>query len=349
MEERGFLHVIVHTGKGLPPADFAILSKPTSDPYCVVSFGNQSYRTVTVDKDLNPSWEEHFTFRLSHAGANFVQWASGASDTMHRHSLTPERLQFAVFDSDTWKHDDLLGRHTVDVRSAVAEPNTWEKKEIQLTVAEGQKHGSHNSITISMRWEPAPPLNPYTLRILGFTCFAVAFATSFLAANCRWEPALTSEGALKQPGVGAALVMASLSLLLATLIHFVLAHVALGGLVELLEQLEMGPIPVEDDGNGEPPSIMKCFARPRHMTQYEITISPTVTANGLRVPFLLIAWVLPIGGAGLICLAMCLQVLQSWTLDIKAGQVLASAAILSVVAGYICILRAEGTRVSSVD
>ena len=45
--------VIVHSGKGLPPADFAILSKPTSDPYCVVNFGNQSYRTVTIDKDLS--------------------------------------------------------------------------------------------------------------------------------------------------------------------------------------------------------------------------------------------------------------------------------------------------------
>lgn len=343
MDKRGFLQVIVHSGRGLPPADVAILSKPTSDPYCVVSLGKQSHKTSTVDKDLNPAWEERFNFRLASAGASFVQWASGASQ--NRRVLAPQYLDIVVYDEDTWKHHDLLGKYSLDLKPLLSEPNQWQKKEVTLVVAEGQKPGSHNTITISVRWEPAPALNPYALRVLGFSCFAVAAAASFLAANCRWEPASASKGSLKQAGVGCAMVLASLSLLLATLMHLVLAHVSIGGLVDVLEQLEMGPVPKPQGEEGEaPPSILKCYARPRKLAFYEVSVSPTIDLSGLGVPILLIAWALPLAGAALASLGIGLQISQTWTLHLQAGQVLAMAGILKVFVGYCFIIRAEGDR-----
>jgi len=347
MDKRGFLQVIVHSGRGLPPADVAILSKPTSDPYCVVSLGKQSHRTSTVDKDLNPAWEEHFNFRLASAGASFVQWASGASK--NRRVLAPQYLDIVVYDEDTWKHHDLLGRYSLDLKPLLAEPNQWQKKEVTLIVAEGQKPGSHNTITVSVRWEPAPALNPYALRVLGFCCFAVAAAASFLAANCRWEPAGGSEGSVKQPGVGCAMVLASLSLLLATLIHLVLAHFSCGGLVNVLEQLEMGPVPKPPSDEGEAPHILKCYARPRKLAFYEVSVSPTIDLSGLRVPILLIAWALPVAGAALASLGIGLQISQAWTIHLQAGQVFATAVIASVCVGYCFIIRAEGDHSGLAD
>lgn len=339
MREHGFLHVIVHSGHGLPPSDYAIIAKPTSDPYCVVQLGTQSHRTPTVGKELSPTWEHHCHFRLAGAGKGFVRWASGTGGKIQS---PPDKLEIAVYDEDTWTNDDFLGRASVDLRSVFDAPDRWLNKELQLTVAEKLTRGTHNTVSISLKWESAPPISSYALRVMGVICFAVSATMSFLAASCRWESAPGSDGAVKQPGVGAAMLLASIVLLMAMLIHLVLAHSRVGGLVELLEQLEMGPIPV--DGNEvdtEATDIMKVFARPRTMANYEISIHPTADLSGINMPIMLVAWLLPIAGALLIALAMCLQALQASLLPIKAGQVLALIGILSVSLGYLCNLRAE--------
>merc|ERR1712216_921479 len=72
--------------------------------------------------------------------------------------------------------------------------------------------------------------------------------------------------------------------------------------------------------------------------------SPTISLEGLQVPVLLIAWLLPLAGAGLTFLALSLQLTQTWMLQLKAGEVLAVFAILSVVAGYYCLLKVESER-----
>merc|ERR1719446_172669 len=98
--------------------------------------------------------------------------------------------------------------------------------------------------------------------------------------------------------------------------HLVLAHMCIGGLVDVLEQIEMGPPAPEHDDGGKP-HILKCYARPRRIAQYEVSVTPTIDLSCLRVPVLLIAWILPVAGAGLVLLGMSLQVLQSLTLQIR--------------------------------
>ena len=51
-ERRGQLSVRVHSAKGLKAADWNF----KSDPYVVVTFGDQTAKTFVVNKTLNPTW-----------------------------------------------------------------------------------------------------------------------------------------------------------------------------------------------------------------------------------------------------------------------------------------------------
>jgi Ca2+-dependent lipid-binding protein len=45
-------------GKSLPALD----SNGTSDPYVIVRIDDQHFKTKTIEKSLDPTWNESFTF-----------------------------------------------------------------------------------------------------------------------------------------------------------------------------------------------------------------------------------------------------------------------------------------------
>ena len=63
----------------------------TSDPYCTVSCEGRKYRTTTIKNDLNPRWDEKFSFMI----------ADPAS----------ERLHFEVKDHNKVMSDDNMGHY----------------------------------------------------------------------------------------------------------------------------------------------------------------------------------------------------------------------------------------------
>ncbi|CAK0910775.1 unnamed protein product [Prorocentrum cordatum] len=84
------VHISLKSARGLKRADF--IPTRSSDPYCVVEIPGKpesKFKTHTVDNNLNPVWNFDHTIPMYVPG---------------------EPLLFEVFDEDTFKSDDFLGR-----------------------------------------------------------------------------------------------------------------------------------------------------------------------------------------------------------------------------------------------
>jgi len=68
--EFGTLQVCVREAKGLLAADFALVGKKSSDPYCLLRLDHgPQVRTRTVSATLEPRWDASISFRLSRMDA----------------------------------------------------------------------------------------------------------------------------------------------------------------------------------------------------------------------------------------------------------------------------------------
>ncbi|XP_068651670.1 GTPase activating protein 1-like [Aristolochia californica] len=85
----GLLRVRVVKGLNL-----AVRDLNTSDPYIILKMGKQKLKTHVVKKNVNPEWNEELTFSISDP-------------------IKPIKL--AVFDKDTFSHDDKMGDAEIDI------------------------------------------------------------------------------------------------------------------------------------------------------------------------------------------------------------------------------------------
>ncbi|XP_024533976.1 ADP-ribosylation factor GTPase-activating protein AGD12 [Selaginella moellendorffii] len=90
----GLIRVRVIKGINLTVRDFM-----TSDPYVVLTLGNQKAQTCVVRSSLNPIWDEKHLLSVPHA-------------------TFPLKLQ--VFDRDTFSEDDTMGDVSVDLQPLYA-------------------------------------------------------------------------------------------------------------------------------------------------------------------------------------------------------------------------------------
>lgn len=72
-----------------------------SDPYARFRLGHQKYKSKTVPKTLNPQWREQFD--------------------MHLYEETGEVLEITVWDRDTGRRDDFIGRCQLDLSTLAKE------------------------------------------------------------------------------------------------------------------------------------------------------------------------------------------------------------------------------------
>ena len=72
-----------------------------SDPYCLIKFQGRSEKTKTVEKNLNPAWNEVLEFELKSA-------LNGS-----------EILELEIKDENRFERDTLMGKATISIRSAV--------------------------------------------------------------------------------------------------------------------------------------------------------------------------------------------------------------------------------------
>ncbi|XP_055009345.1 multiple C2 and transmembrane domain-containing protein 1 isoform X3 [Boleophthalmus pectinirostris] len=94
---RGIVNIALIEGRNLTPMD----PNGLSDPYARFRLGHQKYRSKTVPKTLNPQWREQFD--------------------LHLYEETGEVLEITVWDRDTGRRDDFIGRCQLDLSTLAKE------------------------------------------------------------------------------------------------------------------------------------------------------------------------------------------------------------------------------------
>ncbi|XP_068166519.1 multiple C2 and transmembrane domain-containing protein 1 isoform X3 [Antennarius striatus] len=107
---RGIVSISLIEGRGLQPMD----ANGLSDPYVKFRMGHQKYKSKTIPKTLNPQWREQFDFHLYEEQGGFVD--------------------ITVWDKDSGKKDDFMGRCTVDL-SLLSKEHTHK---LDLLLEEGE-------------------------------------------------------------------------------------------------------------------------------------------------------------------------------------------------------------------
>ena len=90
LDEDAILSVRIVEARDLKPMD--ITGK--SDPYCVLKFGGQIQKSNYIKQDLNPVWNEIFTFDVE---------------------TGKEVMEITIFDRDDFGTDDFEGRCEFDL------------------------------------------------------------------------------------------------------------------------------------------------------------------------------------------------------------------------------------------
>ncbi|CAL8322773.1 unnamed protein product [Lota lota] len=108
---RGIVSIALIEGRDLIPMD----PNGLSDPYVKFRLGSQKYRSKTIPKTLSPQWREQFD--------------------LHLYEETGEVLEISVWDKDTGRRDDFIGRCQLDL-STLAKERTH-RLELPLEICPG--------------------------------------------------------------------------------------------------------------------------------------------------------------------------------------------------------------------
>ncbi|XP_035041112.1 multiple C2 and transmembrane domain-containing protein 1 isoform X3 [Hippoglossus stenolepis] len=109
---RGIVSIALIEGRNLTPMD----PNGLSDPYVKFRLGHQKYRSKCVPKTLSPQWREQFD--------------------MHLFDEIGGVLEITVWDRDTGRRDDFIGRYQLDL-SALAKEQTHH---LELPLEESRGH-----------------------------------------------------------------------------------------------------------------------------------------------------------------------------------------------------------------
>lgn len=345
---RGFLHVICHAAKGLPAADLYLLKKNSSDPYCEISFNGQFRKTETKYSTLNPVWEQPFSFQI---GSFLPESLLHLLGEVPREVAALQPLKIAISDHDTITADDALGECELDLVQVMKYPEEWHTFELDVHSA-SSKGGSTGLLLVSVCWEPTHGLPAYVLRLMSVACYSTGFALLLISSSTRWQQK-AEDGRLQQPGVGVTTLLGSGVMLLSTCLQFVVMHLEsslrLDDLVAnmsahrgLNDALASAGVPSEP-----PPSTIATVSVNVNPCKATQNIGLSIDFRPLRLPVVIVNWLLPFGGMALGGVALALQAAQDWAVKIDVGQICTIAACSIVAVGYLFALLAEhGPRVS---
>ncbi|XP_076913235.1 putative ADP-ribosylation factor GTPase-activating protein AGD11 [Bidens hawaiensis] len=116
----GLIKVSVVKGTNL-----AVRDMMTSDPYVILSLGNQSVKTRVIKSNLNPVWNEKLMLSIPN---------------------TMPPLKVIVYDKDTFKADDFMGDAEIDIQPLVSAAKASENTEVDES---SQQQGKDGFVTVS--------------------------------------------------------------------------------------------------------------------------------------------------------------------------------------------------------
>eukprot|EP00448_Togula_jolla_P027434 CAMPEP_0170653700 /NCGR_PEP_ID=MMETSP0224-20130122/47541_1 /TAXON_ID=285029 /ORGANISM="Togula jolla, Strain CCCM 725" /LENGTH=531 /DNA_ID=CAMNT_0010985577 /DNA_START=31 /DNA_END=1626 /DNA_ORIENTATION=+ len=126
----GALQLTLHSGKGLVAADISYFGfgPGTSDPYVTIRLGQATWRSPTVNRNLDPVWTE------------------GNSTSFLVYEMA-QLVQCLVYDEDRFKQDDFIGSGAVSVEDMLRGPAS-----ANVNIPLVLKGESAGSITMSATW-----------------------------------------------------------------------------------------------------------------------------------------------------------------------------------------------------
>ncbi|XP_071824903.1 extended synaptotagmin-2-like isoform X2 [Apostichopus japonicus] len=103
----GVLHISVLEAKNLVRKDIGLLKKGKSDPYAVVSVGQQTFKTKVIDNTISPTWNQHFEAIVF--------------------EVFGQSIDVDLFDEDRSDKDDPLGSLSLDIfhLSKLGQLDSW--------------------------------------------------------------------------------------------------------------------------------------------------------------------------------------------------------------------------------
>ena len=107
----GELDVTIRAGRDLVAKDGGMFTKANSDPFVKVLFGGEEvYKTKTIKKNLNPTWNEKMKHNFS-LTKNVLDYDE---ERLRRWNPT---VVFAIFDYDFVGSNDPMGEVVVELGS----------------------------------------------------------------------------------------------------------------------------------------------------------------------------------------------------------------------------------------
>ncbi|CAG8574107.1 2992_t:CDS:10 [Ambispora leptoticha] len=97
----GLTFLEVTKAEDLPPEKAAVGSKFDMDPFVVISFSKQTFRTRTIQHCLNPTWNEKLYFTVKQHESNFF-------------------IKFSVYDQDRISFNDLIADCQFPIQALIA-------------------------------------------------------------------------------------------------------------------------------------------------------------------------------------------------------------------------------------
>ncbi|KAE8670615.1 putative ADP-ribosylation factor GTPase-activating protein AGD11 [Hibiscus syriacus] len=96
----------VNVVKGI---NLAVRDMVSSDPYAILTLGQQSVKTRVIRKNLNPVWNESLMLSIPE-------------------NIPP--LKVVVYDKDTFSYDDFMGDAEIEIQPLVTAAQAHERSEI---------------------------------------------------------------------------------------------------------------------------------------------------------------------------------------------------------------------------
>ncbi|KAJ1026569.1 hypothetical protein NDA13_003946 [Ustilago tritici] len=130
----GVIVVYIHSATDLEKQDI----RGSSDPYCTLSLakvGKILYSTRVVLNELSPRWEERHVILVSRENLD-----------------SDDKVSIALWDSDGFSQDDMLGRTDVNLRDLVKHPNKLFKRADTLRGLDREKtkQGIHQIVNLEV-------------------------------------------------------------------------------------------------------------------------------------------------------------------------------------------------------